>query len=81
MLSQMGSAIDYYFKKGVEGQRDMIDNFQQLLLFRDLATLTNDQTLDNNIVRLLKAKINTIGAAEPQIGRFLMEHFLDEVEE
>jgi len=81
LVSQTSAEIDYYFKKGIDGQRDLVDAFRQLVQFRDLATLTNDQTLDNNIVRILETKIDAISTVDPQTGRMFREYFLSEEEE
>ena len=75
---QAGAEIDYYFKKYPDGQREMFDKFAQLGRFGELATLMNDEILENNIVRLLEDKINMIAAVDPQSGKMLRDYFLSE---
>jgi hypothetical protein len=38
----------------------------------------NDITLEDNITRILEAKIDMIGAVDPQAGKMLREHFFRE---
>jgi hypothetical protein len=75
--AQLGSEIDYYFKKGPDGQRDMFNRFQQLSQLGDIADMTNDNTLKHNITRILEAKIDAISATDPQMGRVLRNYFLE----
>ncbi|MCL2168339.1 MAG: DUF2723 domain-containing protein [Lentimicrobiaceae bacterium] len=75
MASQMGTEIDYYFKKGVESQNDMFDKLSKLGQLGDIADITFDQALADNLARILESKINMIGAVDPNAGRVLREHF------
>ncbi|MCL1851341.1 MAG: DUF2723 domain-containing protein [Bacteroidetes bacterium] len=78
MATQTGYEIDYCFKKGMDGQRDMFNKFQQLTQFGDIAEITNDNTLQHNILRIIETKIDMISAADPQLGRMFRNYFLPE---
>jgi len=81
LASQVGSEIDYYFKKGMDSQRELIDQFHQLRQYREFAALTNDNILNSNIIRILEAKINMLSASDPQTGRAFRDYFLNDEEE
>ena len=76
MASQLGAEIDYYFKKGAESQRQLFDKLGELGRLGDVATMTADRTLEDNIVRLLEAKIDMIAAVDFQAGKMLRDYFL-----
>jgi len=80
LATQASSEIDFYLKKGVDSQRDLVDQFHQLRQYREFAEMTNDNILNNNIVRILEAKINMISASDPQTGRAFRDYFLGEEE-
>jgi len=78
--TQVGAEIDHYFRRGPEAQRQMFEKFSELGQLSEFAALINDRTLEDNVVRLLDAKINMITAVDPQTGRALRNHFLFEEE-
>jgi hypothetical protein len=80
LAKQTGAEIDYYFKKGIETQQEMFDKLARLGSFGELATLMNDEVLENNIIRLLEEKISMISAVDPNAGKILRDYFLTEEE-
>jgi MFS family permease len=76
--SQLGAEIDYYFKKGTDGQRDMFEKFRQLSQLGDIAEVTHDNTLQMNIYRIIEAKVDMLTAADAQLGRMFRNYFLPE---
>ena len=76
LISRTGAEIDFYLRKGADGQRDLVEQFQRLVQYRELATMTNDAILASNVTRMMEAKINMISAADPQMGRMFWDHFL-----
>ena len=78
MASRLGSEIDLYLKKGTGAQREMIDNFARLSRLGDIATLTSDSILEEQIVNILDAKINKVSDVDPQMGRGLRNYYLSE---
>jgi len=67
--------VDFYFKKGMEAQRDLFESLAKLGHLSEFATMMNDNILEENINRLLESKIDMIGAVDPQSGRMLKNYF------
>ena len=78
LATQMGAEVDFYFKKGVEGQREMFDRLEQLNQLNKIAYMTNDHILKNNVFRILEAKIDMIASVDSQTGKMLRDYFLNE---
>jgi hypothetical protein len=81
LATQMGAEVDFYFKKGLDGQQEMFDRLRQLSQLDELADMTNDYTLKTNVLRILEAKIDLIASVDPQSGRMLREYFLNKNDE
>jgi len=78
LAEQVGAEIDYFLKRGVDSQRELVDQFHQLRQYREFAALTNDNVLDSNIIRILETRINMLSATDPQAGRAFRDYFLSE---
>jgi transcriptional regulator with XRE-family HTH domain len=78
LSAKLGAEIDYYFKKGNETQREMFDKMTELYRLGEFAAKINDMDSQSRIFSLLNAKIDLIGAIEPQTGTLLKNHFFPE---
>jgi len=76
IASQLSKEIDYYLKRGVDSQRELIDKMAELSRLGTAASIVNDSILEDKILKLLETKINTISAVDPQVGRMFRDYFL-----
>jgi len=78
LAAQISTEFDFYLKKGLEAQQQLINKLAELNGLIDAAVLTNDRVLEDNIARLMESKINMIAAIDPQAGRAFRDYFLSE---
>jgi hypothetical protein len=76
LMSQISSEIDFYLKRGRDAQRELLDQFQKIGMFGDIAALTYDVTLQQNVLEMFQTKIKKISDTDPQLGRMFREYFL-----
>jgi len=76
--SQLSTEIDYYFKKGSDSQRQLFDKLSTLGRLRHIAAKFNDKILEDNVVKILEAKIEMVAAVDPQSGQMLKNYFLQD---
>jgi hypothetical protein len=81
LAAQLSTEIDFYIKKGSESQQQLINKLAELNALNELAFLTNDPTLSDNLARIMESKINMIAAMDPQAGRAFRDYFMSEESE
>jgi len=81
MAAQIGDEIDFFYKKGMEAQRQVFDKLVALKELLDIALIVYDVALEENIISLMETKIRMISANDPQVERTLKDYFFkDEVD-
>ena len=73
--SKLNNEIDYYYKRGMDAQRDMVDKMSELGRLINVATLVYDSTLEDKIVHLLETKIDMVSANDPQVAKMFRDYF------
>jgi hypothetical protein len=78
LAKQVGAEVDFYFKKGTEAQRELMDKLHELQRLGNLAITVNDKDLEDRIFGILEQKIDLIAGVDPQTGRMLRDYYFAE---
>jgi len=76
--TRLGNEIDFYYKKGSDAQRELVDKMSELGRLMHVVSIVNDTSLEDKVASLLQAKIDMVSANDPQVAKMFRDYFFGE---